>query len=228
MKNLIYLILPALLLVVTSCSDKAELEENNAEFKFQKELTISDEDGNYADIVVHANSEELLSDYTREAFTLETTTQTFTQSNNLADVEFEESAEDDEVEEGEVFVLVTNYNLDPSITGFSVRYKFDALLNEGITTRATTSYTSYGSSGTNGAYAAYTAQTCNKEYLKVSLKKKNSSISLFWNTLGSTELHSVGDNWSWSSTTTYHKYKLKFVSKESCGGTIGIWYYWLT
>ena len=228
MKKFIYLILPALLIIgTTSCNKHENVEEGSVDFLFQKAMTIQDEDGNSADIVVHSNSEEILADYTEDVFYLETTTMTFPKSSNTENLNQEEIDDEDEIEEGEVFVMITNYSLDPSITGFAVRSKFESLVHNPNSTRATTSFTSFGADGTNGAYAAYTGQTCNAEYLNVKLKRKNCGICI-WKTLASTSLYNVGDNWSWDSSTTYYKYKLKFISKNSCGGTIGIWYYWLT
>ena len=227
MKNLFYVLLPALLIIVTSCNKKETIEEGTTEFLYQKEMTIQDDKGNSVDITVHANSEELLADYTEDVFYLETTTMTFPKPKTVENQEQQELEEADVIEEGEVFVMIDNYNLDPSITGFAVRTKFGSLVNSGNSTRATTSFTSFGSSGTNGAYAAYTGETCSAEYLKVTLKKKNCGICIY-KTLGYDYLLNEGDNWSWDSSTSYYKYKLKFKSYNSCGGSIGIWYYWLT
>jgi hypothetical protein len=69
MKNLFYLMLPTLLFIVSS-GDKTNLEVDNTEFKFTKEMTISDEDGNSADLIIHANSEETMNEHTEDVLLL--------------------------------------------------------------------------------------------------------------------------------------------------------------
>ena len=73
MKNIFYLLLPAVLLLTTSCNDTIESEVTDTAYKFQKELTIQDANGNSADIIVFTNSEadldpnELASDAANES-----------------------------------------------------------------------------------------------------------------------------------------------------------------
>lgn len=218
-----------MLIAFASCNEHVQLEEDSSEFKFQKELTIHDASGNSANLLIHANSEEALADQTADVLYLTTTTRDFAATTDMI-TEFENSSEIDLVEENEVFVMVTSYNIASNVTGFSVRSKLEFIHSEEISTRASsTDYQySYGSSGTTGVWAEYASQTCNKEFLETTLSKKNSSGSLFWNKLGSSTLNSPGDDWTQTGSVAYYKFRLKIKAKKQCSGNATYYYNWLT
>jgi len=220
-----YLLLPALLLVITSCNDKLELEDDNSEFKFQKELTIQDGNGNSADLVIYANDEEILADQTRDVLYLNTSTEERPKSinTNSGDVETEDN---DDMGEMDVFVFVAKHNLNSDVTGFSVRSKLESNTIGEIETRATKYEYGWGSNGVQGVWVEYYAQTCNIEYLKVRLRSKNSASGSY-SKLGSKKLSSEGDDWQWVSGTIFYKYQLRIRSFFSCSDGATYAYEWL-
>ncbi len=221
--------LPVLLLVITSCNDKVDLTESTTDYKFQKELTIYDGNGNSADLLIHTNTEEALADQTTDVLILTTSTVDYSKSTDQ-NINFEETGEIDYNEENEVFVFVTSYNFHPHVTAFNVRSKIESIRESNIQTRATDTdyHYAYGSDGVTGAYVKYLSQTCSQEYLTTKLSKKNSSWSLFWNKLGSGTLNSPGNSWTCNSNTNYYKFKLRVRGKQGCTGTATYSYNWLT
>lgn len=94
--------------------------------------------------------------------------------------------------------------------------------------RSTTFYHyAYGADGVNGAWVRYSNQTCNKEYVKTKLSKKTASSNWFWQKLSEGKLYSVGDEWAYSGTTEWWKYKLRVRFKRQCSGTFGYEMAWL-
>lgn len=228
MKKLLYLILPALLLVITSCGDNVNTEDNS-EFKFQKEITLEDGNGNSVNLLIHADSEEVLEDQTSDVLFLKTSTKDFSKSinSNLENQNIEVSTDTDESEKEDVFVLVTSFKLNPEVTGFSVRSKLETPLSGNIELRGTNYHYAYGSTGVNGVEAEYVSQSCDKEYLTAKLSRKKTSASLFWVSMGSGDLDDPGDTWSCYSSTSYYYYKFKIKNKKYCAGSTTYDYNWL-
>ncbi|MDF1697415.1 MAG: hypothetical protein P1U56_16350 [Saprospiraceae bacterium] len=229
MKTFMYLLLPALLFIITSCSENTISEEENTAYKFQKELSIHDGNGNVADLVIFANTKEALADQTKDVLYLTTSTASVEPS-TTENSEFYTEEEIDYIEENEVFVYVENYSFHSNVTSFSVRSKIESFQIGQSSTRAsdTNYHYAYGSSGVTGAKVKYLTQTCNAEYITTKLSKKNNSWSVFWNKLASGTLYNPGNKWSYNGSTTYYKYKLRVRGKQGCTGTATYSYNWLT
>ena len=227
MKKFIYLFLPALLLVITSCNDKIELEDDNAEYKFQKEMTIQDDKGNSADLIIYAHSQEVLDDQTEDILVLNTSTETNSLNTTPDQNDLEVEEDEDELGETDVFIFVSKHNLNSDVTNFSVRSKLESYTTDVIENRTTKYKYAYGADGVKGVCVEYTNQSCGIEYFKVRLRSKNSSSGSY-SKLGSKKLKSEGDTWSWSSSTTYYKYELRIRNFFSCNSSAVITYKWLT
>ena len=228
MKKLFYVMLSAFVLALASCSDNVQMDDSNTEFKFQKEITISDANGNTADVIIHANSQDIIDDHTVNDLVLTTTTEKIvispksnTPSNEVEEIEL--------IAANDVFILVKNHNLNTDVTGFSVRSKFDIGYAGQIKTRASSAQYqySYGSEGTIGAFVSYAVQTCNKEFLTTKLRRRKTNKSKFWVTIGTGNLPAPGDSWS-DSEAGHYWYKLQIKAKNQCSGTAFYNFNWLT
>lgn len=213
---------------MVSCSDNADIEQTQSEYKFQKALTISDDKGNSVDLLIHANSEDDLAAQTSDVLMLNTSTKEFTTANTHTE-SFEAYDVIDETEEHEVFILVTDYKMNDDITGFNVRSKLESHVNNEIDPRAyiILYHYIYGSTGITGVSVEYLSQTCDQEFLKATFSKKN-NLGILWHRLAHGQLNDVGDEWTYNGSYNYYQFRLKIRTKNQCIGTASYGYNWLT
>jgi len=228
MKKLFYFLLPAVVFFISSCTDEVKTNEANSEYLFQKEMTIKDDDGNSADITFFTNSQEELDQHSAEDFILFTTTEKFESSETTTPENT--NAKDSEITDpNDLLILITNFNLNADVTGFSVRSKFDAYLPRESTTRSSSTYKYYqlGSNGVKGAKVTYNLKTCSDEYMKIKLSKKTWPFSVLWSTLANGTLYYEGAKWSYSTSTYHYQYRLRIKLKDQCNGTASFTHSWI-
>ncbi len=222
----------AFIMLLASCGkenfDTTVSQDEKAEFKYSKQLTVADANGNSADVMVHANTMQAIDDHTKDALELITTTRRFDQVNAINSPSPRETTTDDGLVTAPndlVFLEIVSHNFNNDITGFSLKSQFEAL---GSTNKATSYQYVYGtySSGVHGVHVEYTGQTCNKEYLKTTLSVKTSPGDLFWGSLSSGKIYDVGDDWDYSGANQWYRYRLKVQNKKACNGTATYSYYW--
>lgn len=225
--NYLLLVISAIMMLLFSCGkeelDHQVAEENKSEFKYAKDLIVSDQLGNSAEITVFSDSEQALEDHSAGTFILNVTSE-----NLLANVDLDGEVQDrpEETEEDSssnlVFVVANKMNFNDNVTGFNLRSRLEF---EGDN-RASYQY-AWGSWGVNGVSVTYVQETCDDEYLKTKLSVKNNALDLTWGSIGSSTLFDEGDSWSTYNGTTFHRYRLKVNARAGCIGSALYSYYWL-
>lgn len=204
--------LTSLLLITTlwSCEKKEEVsviaDSIDDTYEYSKMLTISDADGNTANIRVQARSQEVLDVQTKDIFELKTSTKDWTQVSSTVLSPMEPSVVESDFEQADVLVEITDYEFNEEVTSFSVESSLDK--GNASAARWVDFHYEYGANDVRGIIVTFTGSVCNQS-LKVKLSKKSSSNNWFWQFLGSGKLRNIGDQWAYAGPAKYAEYRLR-------------------
>ena len=228
-----FLFLVIFSLSFTACNKEETPSAEISEFKFSKQLTVEDKDGNSALVEVSTNNEERLALFTASSLKLFTYTERPSVPNASPSTPStdQEAVEINRDIDNVVFIDIKEFQLNENIVLFRVDLatELEVAFDQATERYGIPSF-EFGANGVLGAFGTYTAENCNnngRARMQYDLDKKTATSNLFWQGLENGRMYNVGDTFDYCGSTLWNSYRIRFDG-ERCAGSQEVVWGWAT